>query len=115
VELLDEIDPDRDVGLCVDLGHAHVEGQVVEELRLALPRLDHLHVHDNDGQTDAHLAPGAGTIPWQEVLALLETAEFSGYAALELRDYSRGCAGCSTTLQQSLAEVTAFRTKLGIA
>lgn len=114
VELLDEVDPQRQVGLCVDLGHAHVEGSVAEELRLALPRLDHLHVHDNDGQTDAHLAPGAGTIPWQEVLGVLEAAEFSGYAALELRDYSRGCSGCSATLQQSLADVSAFRKNLGL-
>jgi sugar phosphate isomerase/epimerase len=114
VKLLDEVDPQRHVGLCVDLGHAHVEGRVVEELQLALPRLDHLHVHDNDGTTDAHLAPGCGTIPWPEVFAQLQSANFGGYAALELRDYSRGCAGCSATLQQSLAEVAAFRKKLGL-
>ena len=114
VKLLDEVDPQGNVGLCVDLGHAHVEGDIVEELQLALPRLDHLHVHDNDGTTDSHLAPGAGTIPWREVLAQLDAADFSGYAALELRDYSRGCAGCHTTLQQSLKDVADFRRDLGI-
>ena len=113
--LLDEVDPTGEVGLCVDLGHAHIEGNIVEELATALPRLDHLHVHDNDGTTDAHLPPGRGTIPWQEVLAQLQAANFSGYAALELRDDSRGCAGCTSTLQQNLADVAAFRQNLNVA
>lgn len=109
MELLDEIDPEREVGLCVDLGHAHVEGDVVEELRLALPRLAHLHLHDNDGQQDAHLAPGKGTIPWAAVLALLQQAGYSGKAALELRDYQRGSLEEAEVLRHYLKEVDDFR------
>ncbi|MHC4823753.1 MAG: sugar phosphate isomerase/epimerase family protein [Planctomycetota bacterium] len=111
LHLLDEIDPEREVGLCVDLGHAHVEGDVVEELRLALPRLHHLHVHDNDGCSDAHLAPGQGTIPWAEVLTLLHQSGFSGLAALEMRDYARGAEDCATTLHRSLSQVEDFRSR----
>jgi sugar phosphate isomerase/epimerase len=113
IEMLDEVDPAGDVGLCVDLGHAHVEGDVVEELTAALPRLDHLHVHDNDGSSDSHLPPGQGTIPWRQVLDQLRSVDFQGYAALELRDYSRGCAGCADTLRQNLADVNAFRKSVG--
>jgi len=76
--------------------------------------LDHLHVHDNDGKSDDHLAPGAGTIPWREVLAALDAANFSGYAALELRDSSRGHAGCGATLTRSLTDVAAFQQQLGL-
>jgi len=109
VALLDELDPDGKVGLCVDLGHAHVEGDVVSELEAALPRLRHLHVHDNDGCDDAHLAPGQGTIPWQAVLKTLQQAGYDGLAALELRDYSRGSLDCAQTLDQSLELVDQFR------
>lgn len=109
VHLLDELDPEGSVGLCVDLGHAHVEGQVVEELQAALPRLRHLHVHDNDGCSDAHLAPGQGTIPWQEVIHTLQGAGYNGLAALEMRDYSRGSEDCATTLHRSLEQVEQFR------
>lgn len=111
MQLLDEIDPEREVGLCVDLGHAHVEGDVVEELHLALPRLHHLHVHDNDGCNDAHLAPGQGTIPWPEVLATLQQAGYSGLAALEMRDYARGAEDCGETLRHSLGLVEDFRSR----
>jgi len=109
MELLDEVDPDHEVGLCLDLGHAHVEGHVVEELQAALPRLHHLHVHDNDGCNDSHLAPGQGTIPWTEVLQTLHSSGFDGLAALEMRDYSRGEQDCATTLRRSLDQVTDFR------
>jgi sugar phosphate isomerase/epimerase len=109
IQLLDDVDPGKEVGLCVDLGHAHVEGDVVEELRLALPRLDHLHVHDNDGTRDAHLPPGQGSIPWSRVMELLLGAGFDGHAVLELRDYSKGCAGCAQTLRGNLEAVAAFR------
>ena len=109
IELLDDVDPDREVGLCLDLGHAHVEGNVVEELQAALPRLHHLHVHDNDGCTDAHLPPGQGTLPWTEVLQTLHRAGFDGLAALEMRDYSRGQEDCATTLARSLGHVADFR------
>jgi len=109
LELLDEIDPAQEVGLCVDLGHAHVEGNVVAELRLALPRLAHLHVHDNDGRQDAHLAPGQGSIPWAEVLAVLQQAGYLGKAALELRDYQRGSLEEAEVLRHYLQEVDDFR------
>jgi len=106
--LLDEVDPAREVGLCVDLGHAHVDGGVLEELQAALPRLAHLHVHDNDGCSDQHLPPGAGTIPWERVLALLAETGYAGQAALELRDLSRGAQGPDAILDAQLREVDAF-------
>lgn len=112
MELLEEVDPQREVGLCVDLGHAHVEGNILEELALALPRLDHLHMHDNDGTQDSHLAPGQGTIPWGEVYRMLESAGFDGHAALELRDPSKGTAGCAHTLQHAVQEVHGFRQRM---
>jgi len=107
--LLDDIDPAGEVGLCVDLGHAHVEGDVVAELRQALPRLAHLHLHDNDGKHDAHLVPGKGTIPWAEVLAVLTEAGYAGKAALELRDYGRGEVAEAEVLRHHLQEVHEFR------
>ncbi|MBC8370480.1 MAG: sugar phosphate isomerase/epimerase [Planctomycetes bacterium] len=90
IELLDEIDPHNEVGICLDLGHANIEGDVAEELMLALPRLDHIHLHDNDGCSDSHLCPGSGCIYWPQVIQILRDHGFSGHAALELRDYSRG-------------------------
>jgi sugar phosphate isomerase/epimerase len=51
------------IGLTFDLGHAHTVGKVKEYCSV-LQRADHLHVHDNHGQLDEHLALGDGTIDW---------------------------------------------------
>jgi len=65
-EILGMIDGVPGVGFTLDVGHAHTVGRVPEFLRL-LPSADHLHIHDNHGLADEHLALGDGTIPWEEV------------------------------------------------
>ena len=59
-----------DFGLCLDMGHAHCfSGVPVTEWAGALGKyIRHVHVHDNDGTRDAHLALGMGTIPLKRVV-----------------------------------------------
>ncbi len=112
VELLDELDPEGEAGLCLDLGHAHVEGGgadgMLEELEAALPRLRHVHLHDNDGCCDQHLPPGSGAVPWDRVLGRLQQAGYGGEAALEIRDPARGAGGAAEALGRALPAVSAF-------
>lgn len=53
-------------GLCLDYAHARVfggdPGSWVEQLA---PYVRHVHVNDNDGADDLHLAVGAGTTDWR--------------------------------------------------
>ena len=107
--LLDELDPAGEAGICLDLGHAHVDGGVMNELRDAGARLAHLHVHDNDGSEDAHLAPGRGSIPWSAVRRALQQHGFAGMGALELRDASRGASSAAALCGATHAELGAFR------
>ena len=76
------------LGICVDVGHAHMvemEGEpAVAFLREFRNRLVHLHLADNFGERDEHLVPGDGTIDWRAVAEELEEQGFSGYGALEL-------------------------------
>lgn len=44
---------------CLDIGHAHECGTLSEFLDVSFAQI---HVHDNDGTSDAHLALGKGTI-----------------------------------------------------
>lgn len=52
------------VGMCLDTGHAHVNGCLMEMTRVLAPYIRYVHLHDNDGVHDAHRAPGIGTIDW---------------------------------------------------
>jgi len=63
-----------DVGVCFDVGHAHIGPGIPQAFETLKQLIRTTHVHDNDQQRDAHLWPGSGTIDWKETLALLRTA-----------------------------------------
>jgi len=82
--------PAERVGICLDLGHAHIQENALSAVRAAGPRLIHVHASDNHGKKDEHLVPGKGAIPWDHVTAALRETGFDGPFTVELRDYTRG-------------------------
>ena len=60
--------------VCFDAAHAAIYSPVpLEEwIDVLGPYIDHVHVHDNQGQADQHLALGQGTLPWERLLSRLE-------------------------------------------
>jgi sugar phosphate isomerase/epimerase len=74
--------PDLDLhgmGLVMDVGHAHTCGTINEFLRH--PALTHVHLHDNSGEGDEHLALGQGRIDLLPVLRAIDEKNLT--AALE--------------------------------
>ncbi len=65
------------LGICLDMGHAHCysERPMPEWCQVLGARVQHLHVHDNDGTRDAHLALGDGTVPSEAFTAYLKAAD----------------------------------------
>lgn len=61
------------VGFCLDPGHVAAFSQTPLDVwtREMGPRITHLHLHDNDGSADNHLALGRGTIDLKGVLDYL--------------------------------------------
>lgn len=77
--------PDPRIGLCLDVGHATVQGSdLASEVRAAGDRLVALHVHDNDGRTDQHLPPLRGTVRWADLDRALDEIGFAGRRVLEV-------------------------------
>lgn len=67
------------VRFCFDTGHAHLaEGPAEARMAKSFAPLRDLiatvHVHDNHGEKDEHLAPFEGTLDWTAVAKLLATA-----------------------------------------
>ena len=54
----------NNVGICLDLGHAHITVGVAEAVATLGNRIVSVHAHDNHGQKDEHLWPGDGAIDW---------------------------------------------------
>jgi sugar phosphate isomerase/epimerase len=74
------------LGYCFDIGHAHLGQGVADEFDLMKDRIKSTHIHDNDGHTDLHLFPGAGSIKWDEAMALLRSRGEQFPLLLELSD-----------------------------
>jgi sugar phosphate isomerase/epimerase len=83
VDLLDELDM-PDVGACLDFGHAHLQGDVMDAVETLSGVLVATHVHDNHGRRDEHLAPFEGSIDWTGALAALQKIGYEGTMMLEL-------------------------------
>jgi len=63
-----------DIGVCFDVGHAHIMSSVPQAFEVLKDRIRSTHVHDNNQERDSHLWPGDGTIDWTETLSLLRSA-----------------------------------------
>jgi len=71
-------------GFCVDTGHLQL---LRKDFRTFIPilgkRIKCLHIHDNDGQSDAHRAPMTGRTNWKHVCDALREIGYDGDLSFE--------------------------------
>jgi len=72
------------VGTCLDTGHARLSGDLDNVFRKLASHLKMVHINDNLGDWDAHLAPGDGSIPWPWVFSELHRQAFRGGLIIEM-------------------------------
>jgi sugar phosphate isomerase/epimerase len=75
----------RDMRVCFDTGHAHLDGGIEPALTLLQGKIAALHLNDNTGAKDDHLLPFAGAIGWEKVLGSLRQAAPESPLLLEVR------------------------------
>lgn len=65
----------EEVGFCLDTGHQAAFGQrpLADWIKSLGPFLRQIHLHDNSGKADEHLAPGRGTIDFRPLFDFLKT------------------------------------------
>ena len=74
----------RDIGVCLDVGHANIGEGTAAALTELKPLLRSSHLHDNHGERDEHLWPGEGTIAWDELMPELKSAPQTPAGVLEI-------------------------------
>ena len=66
-------------GLCLDVGHLQISKQDIRRYTTILGRrIKALHINDNDGVIDLHLAPYTGTVNWQNFYTALKAIGYDG-------------------------------------
>ena len=98
--MLDALDPAVFTG-CFDVGHAHLSTHDAPSfIREAGKYIHFLHIHDNNGKTDAHLMPAfreleapskskSYTIRWKEVAEALRDIRYDGPFNYEITTWYR--------------------------
>jgi sugar phosphate isomerase/epimerase len=71
-------------GICLDFGHAHMDGDLVDAIETVAEHLITVHVHDNRGRTDDHLVPFEGTIDWPAALTAMQKVGYEGTILFEI-------------------------------
>lgn len=71
------------VGFCFDIGHANLLGGV-DRFLIGFPNeIFHIHVHDNNGEGDSHVALGQGNINWRNFFSLLKEVGYDRWIVFE--------------------------------
>ena len=73
-----------DVGICFDVGHAHIMSDVPQAFETVKDYIRSTHVHDNAKGDDSHLWPGSGSIDWKQAMELLRSAPHTPALLLEI-------------------------------
>ena len=95
-----------DIGVCLDVGHAHLGEGVPAALAELGSRVRSAHLHDNHGERDEHLWPGEGTIGFSEALAGLARAKQQPAGVLEI--HSSYGADATRVVEQARAAFARF-------
>jgi len=72
------------LGICLDFGHAHMDGDLVDAIETVSEHLVAVDVHDNRGRTDDHLVPFDGTIDWAAALTAVQKVGYDQPLMLEI-------------------------------
>ena len=73
-----------DIGICFDVGHAHIMSTVEQAFETMKAHIRSTHVHDNSKDRDSHLWPGNGSIDWKQTMELLRSAPHTPPLLLEI-------------------------------
>jgi sugar phosphate isomerase/epimerase len=73
-----------DLGVCFDVGHAHLMSSVHQAFGVLEDRIRSTHLHDNRRDKDSHLWPGEGTIDWEQTMQALRAAPHAPAMLLEI-------------------------------
>ena len=86
---LDAVNDDYLVA-CLDIGHAEMLGSdtcAVEMVEKLGPRLQALHIHDNDKLNDSHQLPFSMSIDFPPIINALKKVGYPGFFTLECDNY----------------------------
>ncbi len=95
--------------ITLDIGHANTLTKIETFIDTLAEHTVNVHLHDNDGEQDAHLSLGKGNINFSAVLANLRKVEYKGPLIVEVHS-SLGLKESMTLLRKTFGKRIDFFT-----
>ena len=86
IEIIERSFEGADLGICMDVGHAHMLGDTAEAIETTSEYLVTTHIHDNRRQSDDHQVPFQGSIDWAATVMAFEKIGYDGVLMYEVRN-----------------------------
>jgi sugar phosphate isomerase/epimerase len=86
IDIIERSFDGADLGICMDVGHAHLLGDAAEAIETASEYLVTTHIHDNRRQSDDHLVPFQGSINWAATVMAFEKIGYDGVLMYEVKN-----------------------------
>jgi sugar phosphate isomerase/epimerase len=99
VDLLERSFEGANLGICMDVGHAHLLGDTPEAIETTSEFLVTTHIHDNRRQSDDHLVPFQGTVNWAATVMAFEKIGYDGVLMYEVK----AAESARATLERAVA------------
>ncbi|UCD45885.1 MAG: sugar phosphate isomerase/epimerase [Candidatus Bathyarchaeota archaeon] len=74
---------ERDAEMVLDVAHANIRGETLSFIGRFSDAIGHVHVSDNNGDSDVHLQLGKGSIDWAETISALKGVGYDGWITVE--------------------------------
>lgn len=81
---LNEVLVEYDMGMTLDIGHAH--HSKIPENEMYFDSIKHIHIHDNMGDEDSHLPLGEGNIQFKDIINTFEEKNYDGIYMIEVNN-----------------------------
>ena len=81
---LNEVLVEYDMGMTLDIGHAH--HSKIPENEMYFDSIKHIHIHDNMGDDDTHLPLGEGNIQFNDIINTFNDKNYDGIYMIEVND-----------------------------
>ncbi len=117
IDMLNELAGKECFGLCLDTGHLNItRTPVTKYISVLGERIKCLHIHDNNGMDDSHMAPYTGSVRWQDYISALRAIGYNGDLSFEtFRQTTKSVMPpelASPWLKLMAAEANYFREKI---
>jgi sugar phosphate isomerase/epimerase len=113
------------IGTTLDIGHLNVwrrhmdmpeekkDEWLMKEIEKIGPEIKHVHLHDNFGFSDVHLAPGDGSIPWEKMVKKLqESGKIEGKGVIGIVEHYGTSAEGELNMEADIPTLRTLNTPL---